>query len=717
MTENIEASTKYDDQYGSLLKPQRQFVRSDTSISYTSSRDLKTCFDVILKEAVKEDRLVKQVCYTMLSAYTNNPINLAINAPSGSGKSHVLAKVSDLFPENDIQFIADMSDKAIFHKTGYLGISDQDGKYENIEGKLLNLKESLISKTKEYKKLGNNMLSAKNELKKEIDEIQKQINIIRQRAVKVIDLSRKILIFLDTPKNSIFGALMSLLSHDKLAVEYDYVDTTSKTGIVTKTNVLVGWPAVIFAQAIDFTNHPRYEEIQRRFNFANPRMDGEKYQSAVDVIIEKNCVPDLVYQRKVVSDEQKDEAREIILNIRDDLLAISSNLKPGKNNIVIPYPHLISELLSKDNSAQDMTYANRLLNYVGLLTNINMKKRPCLEIQPIFGSDSLLIPMALYSDFCESISLINNSTGGVRPYILEWYHEIFLTLYESKSNPNSKFKNAILVTEDRVAVTTQELIEKTFEITKKQYTSKFLLTEYIYPLRNLGYIDSTRSLIDGRAFIYYPVLHTANEKNINLFLLEKKNNLIPYNDEVNKNLIPFDAKTLIISKINEVRKCYSEDKKFVMLRFAEEDANHLTEEETEKIIEPEQIFDKYYSKLDIDNNKGNIHYLHDINKSPSSEEYPQIGETNHNLQDVNANNIKNVISGPQGSNNLFPEEKKNKRTFPCYYCSYDIEVIEEYEKHVTVKHPGRLAYPDIHYIRKEGLKPLGKLSEKDDENI
>ena len=75
---------------------------------------------------------------------------------------------------------------------------------------------------------------------------------------------------------------MSLLSHDKFAVEYHYVDTSSKTGIVTKTNVLVGWPAVIFAQAIDYTNHPRYQEIQRRFIVTNPRMDEEKYQSAVD---------------------------------------------------------------------------------------------------------------------------------------------------------------------------------------------------------------------------------------------------------------------------------------------------------------------------------------------------------------------------------------------------------------------------------------------------
>ncbi|MDN5846922.1 MAG: phage scaffolding protein [Candidatus Nitrosocosmicus sp.] len=473
-----------------LLKPNKDFVRSDNSISTTPSRDLDFCFKVVLKEATKEDRLVKQVFYTALSAYTTNPINLAINAPSGEGKTHVLMKVSDLFPDKDVQFIADMFDKAIFHKNGYLGIKDDDGNFENIEGDLSDLRESLDTKIHEFKKTaGNNELATKNELKKEIEKIQKQINSIRDKAVKVIDLNHKILIFLDTPKKEIFKALMSLLSHDKLAVEYHYVDTSSNTGIATKINVLVGWPAVIFAQAVDYTNHPRYQEIQRRFIVTNPRMDNEKYESAINLIIERNCIPDFVYQLKVVSDDVKDKSREIILNIRDDLLSISSTIKPGKNNTLIPYRHLISQLLlSKNRSAQDMTFVNRVLNLVGLLTNINIKKRPSLEIKPTFGSDSFRIPMALYSDLFESLSLINNSTGGIRPYVLDWYQNIFLILYGSKVAPNSKDRNGESITEESIAVTTQQLIEKTSEVMKKHYTSRILLTDFLYPLLNLGYI-------------------------------------------------------------------------------------------------------------------------------------------------------------------------------------------------------------------------------------
>src|SRR4051812_31254505 len=81
---------------------------------------IKYCIDVILKEAKLEDRLVKQILYTMLSGYTNNPQNLAINSPSGEGKNYVLRKVAENFPREDTMFLAGMTDKALFHRTGEL---------------------------------------------------------------------------------------------------------------------------------------------------------------------------------------------------------------------------------------------------------------------------------------------------------------------------------------------------------------------------------------------------------------------------------------------------------------------------------------------------------------------------------------------------------------------------------------------------------------------
>jgi hypothetical protein len=91
------------------------------------------CIDVILKEAREEDRLVKQILYTMLSAYTYNPCNLAINSPSGEGKTYILHKVGEKFPKEDTMFLAGMTDKALFHRQGVLVIKNEIGEYESID--------------------------------------------------------------------------------------------------------------------------------------------------------------------------------------------------------------------------------------------------------------------------------------------------------------------------------------------------------------------------------------------------------------------------------------------------------------------------------------------------------------------------------------------------------------------------------------------------------
>jgi hypothetical protein len=63
------------------------------------------------------------------------------------------------------------------------------------------------------------------------------------------------LIFVDTPKHTLLEAIMSLLSHDHYEVEYEFVDNFN--GIKTRTNVLRGYPTVIFTAAIDYSKYQR----------------------------------------------------------------------------------------------------------------------------------------------------------------------------------------------------------------------------------------------------------------------------------------------------------------------------------------------------------------------------------------------------------------------------------------------------------------------------
>src|SRR5215207_380084 len=249
--------------------------------------------DTTLKEAKKEDRLTNQLLITMLSAYSNNPINLLINAPSGVGKNYVINKVASLFPDYDILSLAGMTEKALFHRSGTLVRKNEEtaGEYEPIEDKITELENDMEETEKEISQTKDK--NQKHELKNTLLQLKEERKELLKDTKKLIDLSNKIIIFLDTPPEQLLAGLLPLLSHDKYEVEYEYVDTHN--GIKTRNNVLRGWPAVICAQALDYSHSARFPEYQRRFITTNPTMTQDKYNEAVNLISNKFSVPDLIY--------------------------------------------------------------------------------------------------------------------------------------------------------------------------------------------------------------------------------------------------------------------------------------------------------------------------------------------------------------------------------------------------------------------------------------
>jgi hypothetical protein len=408
---------------------------------------ISLCLSTILKEARKEDRLVKQIFYTMLSADTNNPTNLAINSPSGEGKTHVIQKVAEKFPKEDVMFLAGMTDKALFHRQGALVVKNEVGEYEPIDDKIAQIDSEIEDKQSEIETTKDGNL--KQGLGSTIKHLQKQKKDLLKDAKKLIDLSHKILVFLDTPSPKLFNALMPLLSHDRYEVEYEFADTNSHTGIETKRNILRGWPAVIFAQAIDYSHYDRWPEIQRRFIITNPKMDSEKYEQAIDLIADKYGLPDFAYQHKIVSDSQKEKVCEIIKGIKQKIRDVCDSVKPGKNNVIIPFNEVLTESLSKQ-KAFDMTIADRFFGLISLLTLINIDGRPRLVFRKIGDLIIQTIPFALFEDLGEAIFLMQYA-NGVRPYVLEWYYDVFLKAYNSKTEPDTKedIHNGKTITEKR----------------------------------------------------------------------------------------------------------------------------------------------------------------------------------------------------------------------------------------------------------------------------
>ena len=126
--------------------------------------------DVVAKEVKQDDRLCRQVCYTLLSMYTKNPINLAINAPTGEGKSYPVKKVAELFPQSDVLFLSVMSDKALFHRPGKLVIKNEKGEYQHVEDKIAEIDSEIEDKGCEIATTNNPDL--KKGLKNQIKSLQ-----------------------------------------------------------------------------------------------------------------------------------------------------------------------------------------------------------------------------------------------------------------------------------------------------------------------------------------------------------------------------------------------------------------------------------------------------------------------------------------------------------------------------------------------------------------
>jgi hypothetical protein len=93
------------------------------------------------------------------------------------------------------------------------------------------------------------------------------------------------------------------------------------------------------------------------------------------------------------------------------------------------------------------------------------------------GFDLQIIPFALFEDLKESEYLLRDA-NGVRPYIVEWYNDVFLAVYNSKTIEDSKTNSkGEELKEKRIAFIDKILISKLLEYQLKSRIKRKTLTE------------------------------------------------------------------------------------------------------------------------------------------------------------------------------------------------------------------------------------------------
>jgi hypothetical protein len=481
------------------------------------SHDISFIIETLKKKAPHDGIAIRQLFYGMCSAFTKHPIPHNVNSKdTGAGKSYLLSHVGGYFPNRYVLPLTGMSDKAIFHRPGVMVIeryNEQTGEYEVVPiAPVINGLELQLEEIAEQINKGIN----KKENREKAKEIQTETKEINDRAEKLIDLSNQIILGLDTPSDSLFEALMALMSQDFPGDQkYEFAEKSSSGQMGRRINRLRGMPVLFTSRVIDDTKSVRFSEKNRRFINVNPVTSSEKIRTANCLIaLAYGSLPE-EYDKLVVSKQDSEKCKYLIDIVIAKLKHHSSYLKPKESGIIVPFHKAISICIPvSEDQPWSMTVTERTMKYLSIITKINMDNRPRI----VDTETGQSWPIATFEDLKETLLLMERAASGVRPYLVNWFNDAFNPAVRDLNGKPNELKGdggQVIIKEKYVGVNTDQLAEKT----KKIYgglkpSSGDVLTKYLYPLLNQGIIDKAPSEIDKRSNIYFPVEATIGGNNI-----------------------------------------------------------------------------------------------------------------------------------------------------------------------------------------------------------
>ncbi|MEM3703914.1 MAG: hypothetical protein QXX79_05815, partial [Candidatus Bathyarchaeia archaeon] len=177
----------------------------------------------ILGSTVKHDDENKAITFLiMLLTYTEEEqINIGYLAESSTGKSYIPLELSQYFPSEDVIKLGYASPTAFFHDYGKLML--KEGIPVNWEMKPTKAK---VKENLEFDKDN----PSKEEIEAEYKRQKREWNELLRGSYYLVDLAKKILIFLDMPHDMLLQRLRSLLSHDDKTIVLKITDKRDKAG-------------------------------------------------------------------------------------------------------------------------------------------------------------------------------------------------------------------------------------------------------------------------------------------------------------------------------------------------------------------------------------------------------------------------------------------------------------------------------------------------------
>lgn len=337
--------------------------------------------NLILGSTIKQDDNNKGITLLcMISAYTKeSQFNVNFRAPSSTGKSYIPLELSAFFPEEDLKIIAGASPTSFFHEAG---IWDE-----------------------------------------------------KQQAI-IIDLEKKILIFLDQPHDQLLQKLRPFLSHDKKELIHLITDKKEKRGLRTKRVILKGFSSILFC-----TGSLKIDEQESTRNFIlSPETNEEKIREGIYLKALRKGNP-LAFREYLESKPEREFLRRRIEEIKN------ANIQ----NIIIKKPEKIVERFLEKYpklKPRHMRDIERLISLIQGWALLNLWYREKDTDGNLYtNEEDEEIAFSLYDQIAESQEL------GIPPYIHRVFKEIIEPAYR-KLNEN----------ETHIGLTRNDISKAHFEI-------------------------------------------------------------------------------------------------------------------------------------------------------------------------------------------------------------------------------------------------------------
>lgn len=429
-------------------------MSSETIFIKQEDHMIKKITDYLNTQIMDDQKLVETILAVGLSAYTDNPLNLMIKAPTSEGKTYAATRVLGLFPSSDVLLLGGMSPTALVHEQGEL----VDENFEPLETRLKELHEN-IANCKDTKQKG---------------DLERERNEVLRNSKNLVNLDGKILLFLDTPNWELWRKLKPILSHDARNIEFKVTDRKSQS-LHTKSTVIRGWPAVVYCSAKNEELFKDWEEIQTRFLIKSPNTDIAKYKKANLYTAIKYSTPSFAQSRFHNDDEEMD-VRRIVKCIKDDLASLSSNC------CFNPFGELIANLLPS-NEGSTMRIAEKFFSICNLFTQINSENRCKLNYQTHKVDDCIFTDI---SDIENALTLMDDP-NKLPPHKIDFVVKVF--------------KPSIAESIDKIT-TTAKLAIKYTQVYGKPITPKQILENYLDPLQAIGIVEWSEDQKDHRLHLY-----------------------------------------------------------------------------------------------------------------------------------------------------------------------------------------------------------------------